>query len=219
MEETRASGVKTRFSVGGIDFDAVYLKKPSNCMETAIATLRGFLSWADMGIDVGPSQMQEKIKEVLPALPGIAEFRLQMFLPLCGLSALLPNNLAIVDVAFPAKDRGLYKSLIEIGVKHNRFGKYLSLISKHFGVDPRRATWPEMMCCEKRNNRSKVSDLFIKWQSLSTIMVDGNGQHNSWVKAYNEREWSKVEQAGFVYKYIIIKRYIAPRYANIALLC
>jgi hypothetical protein len=50
---------------------------------------------------IGISEMQQKIKEVLPSLPGIAAFRLQMFLPLCGLSALLPNNLAIVDVAFP----------------------------------------------------------------------------------------------------------------------
>ena len=191
-------GVKTRFSVGGIDFDEVYLKKPTNCLETAILTLRGFLSWADMANDVGPADLQGKFKEVLPALPGIAEFRLQMFLPLCGLSALLPNNLSIVDVAFPAKDRGSYKSLTEIGVKPERFGKYLSLISKHFGIDPRRTTWPEMMCCEKRNSRSEVTDLFIKWQSLSTIIVDDNGEHNLWVKAFNETEWSKVEQAGLV---------------------
>ena len=110
----------------------------------------------------------------------------------------MPNNLSIVDIAFPAKDRGSYKSLTEIGVKHDRFEKYLSLISKHFGVDPRRTTWPEMMCCEKRNSRSEVTDLFIKRQSLSTILVDGEGQHNLWVKEFNEREWSKVEQVGLV---------------------
>jgi hypothetical protein len=97
-------GVKTRFSVGGIDFDAIYLKKP-NTMETAIGSLCGFLSWADIAI--------------------------------------------------------------------------------------------EMMCCKKRDNRSEVADLFIKGQSLSTIMVDEEGRHNLWVKLH-KWDWfrNSIESTG-----------------------
>ena len=44
-------------------------------MERAIRLLGRFLTWVDMVIAVdSTSQLQEKIKEVLPALPGIAEF-------------------------------------------------------------------------------------------------------------------------------------------------
>jgi len=39
---------------------------------------------------------------------------------------------------FPCiEGRGPYKSLVEAGIKKERFGKYFSLISNHFGVDRR----------------------------------------------------------------------------------
>jgi hypothetical protein len=131
------------------------------------------------------------MKEVLPPLSGISTFRLQMFLPLCGLSGFLPRNLGIVDVAFPADGRGSHKSLKELGVSPDRFGKYFSLICNHFGVDPRRTTWAEMMCCEKRTSRDGATDVFIMGQSLSMITIVRQEYH-LWVKDYSKLEWRRV---------------------------
>ena len=181
-------GSKTRFNVGGCDFEQVYIENAKSFSE-ALGGLQEFLVWADMAVGVGPDQLQDRMDEVLPSLPGINYFRLQMFLPLCGLCGLLPRNLAIVDVCFPVEGRGSYKSLVEAGVKKDRFGKYFSLISNHFGVDPRRTTWPEMMCCEMRDSRADATDVFIKDQSLSIITLCGDGEYQLWVKEFNQLDW------------------------------
>ena len=181
-------GSKTRFNVGGCDFDKVYVGNGKTLLD-ALSGLQEFLVWADMAVGVGPDQLQDRMDEVLPYLPGINYFRLQMFIPLCGLCGLLPRNLAIVDVCFPVEGRGSYKSLVEAGVKKERFGKYFSLISNHFAVDPRRTTWPEMMCCEMRDSRADATDVFIKDQSLSIITLHENGEYQLLVKEFNQLDW------------------------------
>jgi hypothetical protein len=181
-------GVKTRFQVGGIDFQSVYLESKET-MTKALSALREFVAWGEMAVGVGSPELLEKVEELLPSLPGIADFRMQMFLPLCGLSGLLPNNLAIVDVAFPVKGRGSYKSLEELGVEEDRFDKIMSLMSNHFEIKPHRPSWTEVMLCEKRESRQDVFDIFIKYQSISTVQVNNEGVHHLMVQEYNEQEY------------------------------
>ena len=95
----------------------------------------------------------------------------------------------IVDVCLPAEGRGSYKSLVEAGIKKECFRKYFSLFYNHFGVDPCGTTWPEMMCCERRDSRANATDVFIKDQSLSIITLSKNGEYRLLVKEFNQVDW------------------------------
>ena len=90
---------------------------------------------------------------------------------------------------FPVEGRGSYKSLVEAGIKKECFRKYFSLFYNHFGVDPCRTTWPEMMCCERRDSRANATDVFIKDQSLSIITLSKNGEYRLLVKEFNQVDW------------------------------
>jgi hypothetical protein len=187
-------GVKPRFSLSNINFQNVYLATPECLQDTlspAIRALMDVLTWAEVAMGSTAQDLKQRFKEVINQIPGIADFRMQMFLPLCGLSGHLKNNIAIVDIAYTVKGMGSQKSLDDLSIDDDRADKFMALVSGHFDIKPHRKAWIEQILCEKREERIDVMDVFIKGQSLSQFRVDDKGIYRVEVKPYGQHMWER----------------------------
>jgi hypothetical protein len=187
-------GVLKRFQISNIDFPLVYLNNAgvTEAFTAAMASLVDLRDWAEMAMDCESTDLKEKLQAIVPSLPFIAEFRLQMFLPLCGLSGLLVHNLGIVDVAYPCVGKGSHQTLTELHLKEGRVDQFMSLMSQHLQIVPHRSSLIEGILCEMKDSRRDVCDIMIKGQSLSEVRVNVVNKKKVYqlrVKQYGEREW------------------------------
>lgn len=186
-------GVLTRFQMNNIDFRKTYLNSSgigNVTFNLALTSLLGLRNWSELFVGCSSAELQFKFGEVLPNLPSIGEFRLQMFLPLCGLSGLLKLSLANAVIAFPSVGRGSYLSITDLGIGPDKTDQFMRMISRYLKIDPHIPAWAEAILCESRDSRSHVVDVLIRGQSLSTIRVKSGGVYVLEVKEYNERRWT-----------------------------
>ena len=107
----------------------------------------------------------------------LADFRLNLFVQLMVLSGCTTGGCKILDKAFPAKDRGSYKTLTEVGRVKNPddFEPVMQELSEALGLPRYRGQQMEGMCCENRPKRDNVNDYLFRNMTLfmSWVMSDG----------------------------------------------
>ena len=184
-------GKHPRFSPSGFNFKEVFVENQFN-FELAVRELKELLKLVNTCDD--RKVVTAKIKEMAANsnLPGLAVFRLQLFLPLAALCGLiLPQHLFHADYIEPAADieNGSFTTLNAAGFDIHRHQDALLNICGQVGL-PRRHSLGECLTCES-HRRLKRHDLFLHGQDLfHHFLIDT--VYSVKRKRYNFKEWENI---------------------------